>query len=144
MSSIWVVVADASRARIFSAEKPNSALEEVQTLTHPASRLHEGDLVAERQGRERNPGGGGHEGGHEQEAKEEEANRFAIEVNDVLEAARNANRFYKLYVVAAPSFLGLLRKQQSAPLKRLLAEEVSKNLSTLSPADIRKSLPEYL
>jgi len=144
MSSIWVVVADASRARIFSAEKPNSALEEVQTLTHPASRLHEGDLVAERQGRERNPGVGGHEGGHEQEAKEEEANRFASEVNDALEAGRVANKFYKLYVIAAPSFLGLLRKLQSAPLKKLLAEEVSKNLTTQSPADIRKNLPDYL
>jgi len=144
MSSIWVVVADASRARFFSAEVPADPLQETQTLTHPASRLHEGDLVAERQGRDRNGASGGHEGGHEQEAKEEEANRFAIEVCGTLEAARVANRFYKLYVIASPNFLGLLRKHYSAPLKKEVTEEIAKNLTIHTPAEIRKALPEYL
>ena len=34
MSNIWVVVADSSRARIFSAEKPASQLVEIETLAH--------------------------------------------------------------------------------------------------------------
>ena len=46
--TIWVLVADNSRARIFSAEKPASDLQEIRDLTHPEARLHEGDLVTDR------------------------------------------------------------------------------------------------
>ncbi len=35
MSVAWVVVADSSQARIFSAEKSTSSLEEIHTLNHP-------------------------------------------------------------------------------------------------------------
>ncbi|MES9844878.1 MAG: host attachment protein, partial [Candidatus Sedimenticola sp. 6PFRAG5] len=51
MSAAWIVVADTSRARIFSADKPASSLVEIQTLAHPESRLHEGDLVSDKAGR---------------------------------------------------------------------------------------------
>ena len=46
----WVLVADNSRARIFSSDKPASVLQEIQDLTHPEARLHEGDLVTDRGG----------------------------------------------------------------------------------------------
>ena len=61
-----------------------------------------------------------------------------------LESARTAGEFNKLYVVAAPTFLGLLRKHQSSALRQLVAGEVDKNLSTKDPAAIRKQLPDYL
>ncbi len=144
MSTAWVVVADSSRARIFAAEKPISSLIEIQTLTHPESRLHQGDLVSDRPGRDRNSGAGSHDMGHESDAKEEEVQRFAAQVCDAVETARARGEFEKLYIVAAPSFLGLLRKQQNDALRKVVTAEISKNLSTKSPEDIRKSLPQYL
>jgi protein required for attachment to host cells len=144
MTTTWVVVADASRARIFSTEKAASPLVELQTLTHPEARLHEGDLVSDRPGRDRNSGIGSHDMGHESDAKEGEAIRFAAQICDALEEGRNAGRYEQLYLIAAPSFLGVLRKQQNGPLKKLVTEEVAKNLTTQSPADIRKALPDYL
>lgn len=145
MSKIWVVVADASRARIFTARTPGDGLVELETLTHPEGRLHEGDLVTDRSGRDRDAaGGGGHDMGHTDDAKDTEGARFAVEVCDALEKARVQGEIKKLHVVASPHFLGLLRKQQTAALKKLVEGELSKNLVTKNPEEIRKALPEFL
>jgi len=140
----WVLVADNSRARFFAAEKATSPLLEVQDLTYPEARLHEGDLVTDKQGRDRNPGRGAHGVGGDGAAKQEGADRFALMVCNELENARNNGTFRKLYVVAAPAFLGMLRKHQSAALKQLVVGEMDKNLATKDPATIRKQLPDYL
>ncbi|OOZ36681.1 host attachment protein [Solemya velesiana gill symbiont] len=144
MSAAWVVVADTSRARIFSAEKPASSLVEIQTLAHPEARLHEGDLVSDTAGRDRSSGMRAHNVGHTNDAKQEEASRFASHVCETIECGRVNRHFKKLYVIAAPSFLGMLRKQQTSSVQRVIAGEVSKNLSSHNLNDIRKSLPEYL
>ena len=52
MSNICVVVADSSRARVFTADKPAGPLNEIETLNNPEGRLHEGDLVSDRGGRD--------------------------------------------------------------------------------------------
>ena len=139
----WVLVADNSRARIFSAEKAASDLVEIQDLTHPEARLHEGDLVTDKGGRDKGPDGG-HGVSHEQAHKTDGADKFASTVCSELDASRASGRFKKLYIVAAPTFLGLLRKHQSNALKQLIAGEVDKNLSTQDPASIRKHLPDFL
>ncbi len=144
MNKTWVVVADTSRARIFSAETPASQLQETETLTHPAARLHPGDLVSDRQGRDRNSGNGSHNMGKETETKEEEAIRFATEVCNRLEKGRIQCQFDKLYIVAAPSFLGHIRKHQTPALKKVIAGEISKNMALKEAGEIKKCLPEYL
>ncbi len=144
MSKTWVVVADTSRARIFSADTPASELFETETLAHPEARLHQGDLISDRPGRDRNSGIGTHNMGHETDAKDESAIRFATEVCQRLEQARVRSQFNKLYIVAAPSFLGLIRKHQSPALKKTIAGEISKNMAMKDAAEIKKSLPEYL
>jgi protein required for attachment to host cells len=144
MSNIWIVVADCSRARIFSTDKPAGPLSEIETLSNPGGRLHEGDLVSDRGGRDSNGSSGTHGYSTGNEAKEEEANRFAAEVCRHLEKGRTGNAFGKLYVIAAPTFLGLLRKHQSAPLKALLADEIAKDVTTQTVDRIRGQLPEYL
>ena len=139
----WVLVADNSRARIFSSEKPASALLEIKDLTHPEARLHEGDLVTDKGGRDKGPSGA-HGVNHEQAHKTDGAEKFASEVCSELDAARAAGSFDKLYVVSAPGFLGLLRKHQSSALRQTIAGEVDKNLSIQDPATIRRHLPDFL
>jgi protein required for attachment to host cells len=140
----WVLVADNSRARFFAADKAVSALTEIRDLAYPEARLHEGDLVTDKSGRDRNPGTGAHGFGTEFAHKQDGAERFALEVCAELESARTSGAFNKLYVVAAPAFLGLLRKHQSSALKQLVAGEVDKNLSTKDGTTIRKHLPDFL
>lgn len=140
----WILVADNSRARIFSAAKAAGSIEEISTLTFPEGRLHEGDLITDRGGRSHDPGAGAHGVNGEDIHKQDNAERFASLICEELEASRNQGQFRKLYILAAPALLGLLRKHLSPPLRQLVAGEFDKNLTTRSPEDIRKHLPEFL
>lgn len=142
---IWVLVADNSRARIFSAEKPASPLRELRDLTFPEGRLHEGDLVSDKGGRDQNPATGTLHGlDPSTTRKQDGAERFAIRICAELEAARTRDELSRLYVIAAPALLGLLRQHQSSALRQLIAAEIDKNLTTQDAATIRKHLPDYL
>lgn len=143
MATIWVVAADSSRARIFSTTKPAAALDEVQTLTNPQARLHEGDLLTDRGGRG-SSAAAVHNYSNGDTVKTQVANRFAAALCKHLEKGRHNNAFDKLYVLAAPQFLGLMRKHLSTGLKSLIGEEMATDL-TLQPAErIRAHLPQYL
>ncbi|MDJ0739953.1 MAG: host attachment protein [Gammaproteobacteria bacterium] len=144
MNKTWVVVADACRARFFTAEKPAGPLNEIETLSNPEARLHEGDLVSDRGGRDANAAGASHGFGTARSAKDETANRFAGEVCAHLEQGRQKHAFGKLYVLGAPGFLGMMRKHQSSGLRNLISDEIAKDLTTQSPERIRAQLPEYL
>ena len=140
----WILVADNSRARFFAADKAAGPLQELHDLLYPEARLREGDLVTDRPGRDRNPGTGAHGFGDDVSHKQDGADRFALEVCNHLESGRNDGAFRKLYIIAAPQFLGLLRKHRSASLRQLVAGEVDKNLTTQDSTAIRKHLPDYL
>jgi protein required for attachment to host cells len=142
--STWILVADNSRARIFTADKAASPLREVRTLASPEARLHEGDLVSDRAGQDRNPSVSGHGLSDDHPHKHDIADRFATQVCAELESARNQGLFRKLYVIAAPAFLGMLRQHQSPALRQLIAAEIDKSLAGHDPATIRKALPDFL
>ncbi|MCG6897214.1 MAG: host attachment protein [Thiocapsa sp.] len=142
--STWILAADNSRARIFAAEKGAGSIREIRTLASPEGRLHEGDLTTDKGGRGRDPMAGAHGINGEEAHKQENADRFANLVCETLETARNGGELHKLYIVAAPAFLGMLRKHQSHSLRQLIAGEIDKNLTTHTPEAIRKSLPDYL
>ena len=144
MMTTWVLVADAYRARLFGAERPASPLSELRDLASPEARLHERDLVSDKGGRDTNRMSGGHGLGDNRSHKQDIADRFAQQVCELLESARVAGELSKLYVIAAPAFLGLLRKHQSPSLRQLVAAEIDKSLASQEPASIRKHLPEYL
>jgi protein required for attachment to host cells len=123
-----------------SAENPKSALEEIQTLAHPEARMHEGDMVSDRSGRGRTT----HDVGHESAARDEENMQFAARVCETLESARNSGEFKRLYVIAEPKFLGMMRKNCSGALQKLVETEIPKNLAAHSMDDIRSHLPARL
>jgi protein required for attachment to host cells len=144
MNAAWILVADACRARFFAAEDPAAPLHEIETLSNPEARLHEGDLVSDRGGRDRNTGGSSHGLDTGTKAKDEAAERFAALVCDHLERGRQQGAFLRLYVAGAPAFLGMLRKHQSAALRALVRDEISKDLTTQTPESIRERLPAKL
>ena len=140
---IWVLVADAGRARLFKAVKRNGPLEELRDWVHPASRQHERDLVSDDDGSQRGPAGR-HGVDSEPVHKLEEEERFAQELMGELEKAAKSGEFSRLYLVAAPKFLGMLRKHAPADLLDKVPEQIAKDLSAQDAAAIRKALPEYL
>lgn len=143
MKSIMIVVADSSRARIFTTDSPSTPLHEVQTMAHPEGRMHEQDMVSDLPGK-----GAGNSDHHAYqeivEPKQQEMIAFAKRTGDYLEDARKADKISSLLVVAAPAFLGELRKQMSDETNEMVAFELDKNLTQHNIEDIRNHLPKYL
>ncbi|MBD3618082.1 MAG: host attachment protein [Chromatiales bacterium] len=143
--AILVVVADAGRARFFTAESATATLVEDEDRLHPEGRLHVSDMASDEPGRTFDSHGEGqHAMGNKVNPKRQEAIRFAKELCEDLEARRNKGKVEGLYLVAPPQFLGELRDHLSASLKVLVKDEIHKDLTEHAAADIRAHLPEHL
>jgi protein required for attachment to host cells len=141
MATKWVVAAESSRARIFTFHQAGLAMEELEALTHPASRAHERELISDRPGRSFDSvGSGRHAMEEEVSLKQQEAIVFAREISDRLELARTRGEFDELTLVAAPAFLGLLRENLSVATHKLIVRTIDKNLVQHSEAEIRAHL----
>ena len=144
MKPTWILVADNTHARIFTAATPSSALEEIEDLTHTAGRLHDREMTTDLPGKIKSADGSGHALEQPTDPKKHEADTFALQVVRHLEAAHNANKFKQLLIVAEPSFLGLLRNHLPDQVKKLVSFELDKNIANQNAADIRQHLPTYL
>lgn len=149
-----VVVADSVRARFFAAPSPTAPLEEVDSLLNPESRLHEGDIVESGHGRRAESGRLGSSmsgptiakrsmfGG--QTAKRHRTEEFAARVCDRAADAVRERSAERVYIIAEPEFLGILRKRMDKPLQRRVAGELPKVLTSRAPEEIRAVLPRNL
>ncbi len=144
MKSTWILVADSTRARIFTADSPSSPLEEIEDFSHTEGRLHDREMTSDLPGKIKSVGGGGHAFEQPTDPKKHEADTFAHRVSQYLEEAHNADRFEQLLIVAAPAFLGLLRNNLPEQIKKLVRFELDKDITLMSAADIRQHLPEFL
>ncbi len=144
MRKTWVIVADNSRARIFTSETPSSALIEVDSIVHPEARMHDRDITSDLPGRGSGTGGSRHSYETETDAKDYENLGFAKRIAGFLDEARKSDKFKQLIIVAAPSLLGNLRSGLNHQTRKLVSLELDKNLSQLSPDEIRKHMPEFL
>ncbi|MDO9424010.1 MAG: host attachment protein [Methylobacter sp.] len=144
MKLTWILVADSTRARIFTADTSASPLEEIEDFSHTEGRLHDRDITSDLPGKIKSVGGGGHAFEQPTDPKKHEADNFAHIVAQYLEDAHNTNRFEQLLIVAPPSFLGLLRNHLPEQIKKLVRFELDKEITMLSVADIRQHLPQYL
>ncbi|WP_158278924.1 host attachment protein [Leucothrix arctica] len=145
MSKIWVVVADEAKVRIFSAEKPKGTLTEIKEMTSSEATMLEQDLVSDKPGRgESNSGARKHAFEEKTSHKAQYAIRFSKEVSEYLEASLQSKSFGRLTLVAAPHFLGMLRKDLSAAIDEVVSFQLDKDLTMMTPQEIREHLPEYL
>ena len=130
-----LIVADAGQARLYTADAALEGVREVVALVHPEARLKGSDIYTDGHGRRSgvmlDPRTGRRE--HEQET-------FARFV--AAEAASHLATAERWVVVAAPSFLGQLRRFLDD--KRIVAE-IAKDLTSLTVHEIgpavRKQLP---
>ncbi|MBN2865672.1 MAG: host attachment protein [Thiotrichales bacterium] len=142
---VWILVADSSTARLFTAEHSASDLIEIETLTHAEAHLHEQDLVTDSPGRGSSSGGAGnHAYTPEVSAKEQEEMHFAKRVIKHLSNELNHNKFERLFIVAAPAFLGSLRSAFNNRIEKQVSFSLGKNIVNLSPVEIRGHLPHSL
>jgi protein required for attachment to host cells len=130
-TTTWIIAADSSRARIMQVMDRDQRLAEVEDFVNPAGRAHDRDLLQDAHPRFRGTSGPGSDR-QETSATEHETELFAKRVGDYLDKARTQHRFDRLHLVAAPKFLGQLRKELDPEVKKLVSEALPKDLSWLS------------
>jgi protein required for attachment to host cells len=144
MDTVWIVVAESSRAKIYVTDLSAKKLRELEGFVHSDSRRHAHDITSDLPGRKKGGGDGSH---HALEAetgiKEGEAVLFAQQIDNYLLAGRNENQFDQLVLIAAPAFLGLLRRHMDTQVAKLVVHELPKNLVKSDVAEIRKHLPRH-
>ena len=129
MGMIWVLVADKSRAKLFKMKGRAAELTPDREWQHPSVRTagavenetseNTSDIV---------------------ESKNYEAELFAQELISEMEKGAASGCFTRLYLIASPEFLGLLRKKMGASLQDMVEDEVAKNLTAMDASEIRKYL----
>ena len=108
-----VVVADESRAEFYLREGPHGPLRAVQTLTNKAARLKTEALISDRGGRSFDSHG---QGRHTMESDKDAPKQHIAKGFAKLIAGRIGTELHKgavagFALIAAPKFLGLLRRE---------------------------------
>lgn len=141
MSKHLVLVADSSRARLFTAEKGNKTLTEIESILHSEGRLHSHNVTSDLPGRHvGNKSTGSDTYQAATEPKEQEAIDFAKLLSHHIEKLIDEHRVSGLSIIAAPRFLGILRKNLSSQAEKIIKFELDKDLVQHSPDDIQKHL----
>lgn len=133
----WILVANASRARIFASPAHGKPWQTVAELEHPESRMKNRDINMKEQGRTKQSFGAGHRPMMEPvtEPKEVEAEHFAHQLADKLTEAAERQVYEGLVLVAPPHFLGLLRKTLPDKAQKFVAVTVDKDYTA---SDVRE------
>jgi len=129
MGTIWVLVANQAEATIYSAQRLRGPLTPVETLYHPAGRSRAQDLVSDAPGRVQDRvGPTRHSMEPDVGIKAEETRRFAHQIVDNLQAGLQHEKFERLILIAAPAFLGMIRKELTTQLVEAVIEEIPKDV----------------
>ncbi|MEK6747722.1 MAG: host attachment protein [Pseudomonadota bacterium] len=143
MTTTWILVANASEARLYNNVKDSQDIEIVKEFSHPASRAKGSELASDRSGAYQSQGASGSYA-EPSDPKDYEVERFAMELSKELEAGRTANRFVSLILVAAPHFYGLLKTHIGVHLNAMVTAHITKDYTKLSAKDLLAHIREHV
>ncbi len=148
---VRIVVANQAEAVFYDVDSLISTPRLRTRLTDPLAHLHDRDFKSDRPGRvfdhaastSGRRGATAHHGTQgERRPRKHEAALFARRVAEQLEQARRQGEFDRLVLMAAPGFLGLLRKAIPSAIRTRVAAEVGKDLVHESARTIRVHVSE--
>lgn len=146
MPTTWIVAADSTRARILELKGRGQPLQELDDLYHSEGRANENELVSDDRGRfygrQGRPWQQGDTGDPQTSAIDHENNLFAHTVAQYLDKGRNDHRYDRLYIVAAPKFLGSLRSNFNKEVKKLVKDDLPYDISKFTEREISQFLEE--
>lgn len=144
-NTTWILVADASKARIFSTHKAalfngnGKNLQLINEYEHQESRKKDQDLVTDRQGKF-----GSGTFVETTDPKHHEEERFAVELTKTLAKAHNENRYHELIFIAPATFMGMLNKHISNELNKLVNLTIEKDYTSFNEQELVTRLQDYL
>jgi protein required for attachment to host cells len=138
----WILVSDASRAKLYSTTGRHQPLHLEREIANPSGRAREQDLVSDQAGRIRK---GGMHGVHsamdpQTTAHQAAADEFARELGHLLHHEHERGSFASLVIAAPPHFLGELRELLSKDVVSSLKASVAKDLIHVETHKLRERL----
>ncbi len=138
----WILIADASKARIFSIIKAKfiqtngaSGMELIDESIHNASRVKNAELVTDRPGDFNNGAYVEHS-----TAKQQEANHYAQSLMQFLKGKYQEHAFRDCILVAPPSFLGLLQKHADSQFESAISQKIEKDYTHQNGNELKQLL----
>lgn len=144
MNNTWVLVANASEARLFNLVK--SDLEPLESFSHDASRMKGEELASDRPGAYQSDINREGHGSYAEptDPKEYEKDRFARELAGFLNKARSENKFNKLVIVASPHFHGLVNTHLEHESSQKVSHHIEKDYTQVEDREMLDTLLPYL
>lgn len=142
-NGIWVLVANSRHAKLYRSSK-FPKLEEFAAFEHPESRLPIHELEGgSKPGRSfESSGPTRHAYQRQADPKTLEAEKFAKELSGYLGNQLDKGEFLRLYLVASPGFLGLLRHSLTPRIQTVIKAEISKDLTEQALSVIEQHLSD--
>ncbi|MEQ1440701.1 host attachment protein [Fontimonas sp. SYSU GA230001] len=144
VAAVWVLVADRSQARLLQALPGGLSVQQAESFEHPEGRLRNHELVSDAPGTSIGPGYRQSAPTQKGEPTEHEARKFAQRLGRRLSELRAAHPVTKIFLVAEPHFLGMLRAELDEPTRRCIAGEVHRRLINEANDAILAALPQPL
>ena len=139
--ALWILVANASRARLFATDAKAEDWTLLAEMQHEESRSRSGFLLNQPD----NPNAGSlhkPQPENQPDARQElEEERFAREVAARIERGYEDHAFGRLVVAAPPGFLGALRKHFSKRVLDVLLTDVNKDYTSLPERELVERIP---
>lgn len=146
MSTLWILTANSSFAKIYEVKGRGREIKELQHIDNPDGRKKSGEILNDRPGRAFDSmGGGRHALGTQVDVKEHQKQIFAQQLVKLLQEGLEKKSFEELAIVAPAHFLGEIKRIVSDTLKKRIVKEVAKDLNErISEQDRIAQLCGYL
>jgi len=128
MTTLWVLTANRSFAKIFEVKGAGRNIKELHHLDNPDGRVKNREFFDEPAGRAFDRVGGGRHAMNQNDVHENEQKQFIEKIANILQEGKNNKEYDELAFVAPPQFLGELNQFIPPQLKKLLIKEVPKDL----------------
>ncbi len=143
MTTRWITVCDASRARVFEVKENDTEWQLIHELDHPGARAHGRDLTTDKPGSVQqigSPSGVAPNMEPPTDPKEVEAQAFARILDEELTRGFDEHRFSTATLIAPPRFLGLLRKTLSDRVLKAVDQSYDLDYTKLKVDEIQTKL----
>ncbi len=142
MNKVWIVIANAENATIYSASERNLKFNLIKKLFHSESKLKNKDLVSDRPGHYSKGYSNGMRGSYAEKTDHKllEIEHFAKEICQTLESGRVVNGYIGLIIIAEPHFYGLLNKFSNQHIKNKIKHHVPKDYTHYSEKKLKTEL----
>lgn len=136
MATTWILVTNASQARLYANSGPKKGLKLVKDLKHPESREKASDLVSDRPGQMHSPGNSHRASQPKTDPKTNEARHFAQKLARELNHGRSSGQVERIILISPPAFMGLINEKLDGQTANIVSDRFEKDYTKSSEKEL--------